>query len=103
MDKKKIVIIGAGYAGVHAAKKLAKTFKKDEQVSITLIDKHSYHTMLTELYEVAAHRVEPTAVQMDLRKLFNRTKVNLITDEVQHVDHEKKWSLPKMKLFLLIT
>jgi len=99
MDKKKIVIIGAGYAGVHAAKKLAKTFKKDEQVSITLIDKHSYHTMLTELHEVAAHRVEPTAVQMDLRKLFNRTKVNLITDEVQHVDHEKKMVITKNGTF----
>ncbi|GAY76580.1 NADH dehydrogenase [Sporolactobacillus inulinus] len=28
MKNKNIIIIGAGYAGVHAAKKLAKTFKK---------------------------------------------------------------------------
>lgn len=87
---KDIVIIGAGYAGVHAAKKLAKKYKKDESVRITLIDRNSYHTMLTELHEVAGARVEPTAVQFDLRRLFNRTKVNLVTDSVTHVDHDKK-------------
>ncbi|WP_067841244.1 FAD-dependent oxidoreductase [Amphibacillus sediminis] len=90
MANKNIVIIGAGYAGVHAAKKLAKKFKKDDTVSITLIDRHSYHTMMTELHEVAAHRVEPDAIQFDLRRLFNRTKVKLITDNVTHVDHDTK-------------
>ncbi|WP_182201769.1 FAD-dependent oxidoreductase [Paraliobacillus salinarum] len=90
MANKNIVIIGAGYAGVHAAKKLAKKYKKDDSVTITLIDRHSYHTMMTELHEVAAHRVEPDAIQFDLRKLFNRTKVNLVTDNVTHVDHDTK-------------
>jgi NADH dehydrogenase len=90
MAKKDIVLIGAGYAGVHAAKKLAKKFKKDDDVTITLIDRHSYHTMMTELHEVAAHRVEPDAIQFDLRRLFNRTKVKLVTDNVTHVDHDKK-------------
>lgn len=43
MPEKNIVLIGAGYAGVHAAKKLAKKYKKDKDVNITLIDRHSYH------------------------------------------------------------
>lgn len=90
MANKNIIIIGAGYAGVNAAKKLARKFKKDDSVSITLIDRHSYHTMMTELHEVAAHRVEPDAIQFDLRRLFNRTKVNLVTDNVTHVDHDRK-------------
>lgn len=88
--EKKIVIIGAGYAGVHAAKKLAKKYKRDDSVEITLIDRHSYHTMMTELHEVAAHRVEPNDILFDLRKLFNRSKVKLVTDNVTNVDHEKK-------------
>jgi len=90
MSKKNIVIIGAGYAGVHAAKRLARKYKKDDSVSITLIDRHSYHTMMTELHEVAAARVEPDAIQFDLRRLFNRTKVNLVTDNVTNVDYEGK-------------
>lgn len=90
MANKNIVIIGAGYAGVHAAKKLARKYKKDDSVSITLIDRHSYHTMMTELHEVAAARVEPHAIQFDLGRLFNRTKVNLVTDNVTKVDYEEK-------------
>ncbi|RKQ33930.1 FAD-dependent oxidoreductase [Oceanobacillus halophilus] len=90
MAEKNIVIIGAGYAGVHAAKKLAKKYKNDDSVSITLIDRHSYHTMMTELHEVAAHRVEPDAIQFDLRRLFNRTKVKLVTDNVTNVDYKTK-------------
>lgn len=87
---KEIVIIGAGYAGVSAARKLAKKYKKDDSVQITLIDRHSYHTMLTELHEVAGGRVEPDAVQFDLRRLFARTKVKLVTANVTGVDHDKK-------------
>ncbi|MEQ6388393.1 NAD(P)/FAD-dependent oxidoreductase [Bacillaceae bacterium S4-13-58] len=90
MAEKEIIIIGAGYAGLRAAKNLAKKYKKDPSVSITLIDRHSYHTMMTELHEVAGNRVEPHAVQLDLRRLFNRTKVNLVTDNVTGVDHNSK-------------
>ena len=35
----KIVIVGAGYAGILTAKKLSKKFKNDDSVSITIIDK----------------------------------------------------------------
>ncbi|MCL1949668.1 MAG: FAD-dependent oxidoreductase [Turicibacter sp.] len=83
-----IVLIGAGYAGVAAAKALAKKYKKDDRVNITLIDKHSYQTMMTELHEVAGARVEPDAIQYDLRRLFARTKVRIVTDEVVSVDHD---------------
>ena len=85
-EERRIVIVGAGYAGVHAAKKLARYYKKNKDISITLIDRHSYHTMMTELHEVAGKRVEPGAIQFDLRKLFFRTKVRLVTDEVVSVD-----------------
>lgn len=85
-----IVLIGAGYAGVAAAKQLAKKYKRDDSVNITLIDKHSYQTMMTELHEVAGARVEPDAIQYDLRRLFARTKVNIVTAEVTSVDHDKK-------------
>lgn len=84
-------MIGAGFSGIAATKKLAKTFKKDTDVSITLIDKHSYHTMMTELHEVAAGRVEPECIQFDLQRLFCRKKnVNLVTDTVTTIDKEKK-------------
>src|SRR5699024_655888 len=60
-------------------------------VRITLIDRHSYQTYMTELHEVAAGRVEPDAIQFDLQRLFNRNKnVDIVTDEVTHLDKESK-------------
>ncbi|WP_416692618.1 FAD-dependent oxidoreductase [Enterococcus faecalis] len=91
MTKQNIVVVGAGYAGVSATKFLAKKFKKDTEVTITLIDRHSYHTMMTELHEVAGGRVEPEAIQYDLQRLFSRKKnVKLVTDTVTGIDKENK-------------
>ena len=53
---KKAVIVGAGYAGVAAAIYLNKKGKKDD-LEITLIDRNDYHTLLTELHEVAGNRM----------------------------------------------
>ncbi|MGX4600996.1 FAD-dependent oxidoreductase [Faecalimicrobium sp. JNUCC 81] len=82
----KIVILGAGYAGVHAAKKLAKKYKKNNEVEITLIDKNPYHTLMTELHEVAGGRVPEESVKVDLYRIFNRTKVNVVVDYIENVD-----------------
>lgn len=90
MDKKDILILGAGYAGVCAAKKLAKKYKKDSNVNITLIDKNPFHTLMTELHEVAGGRVHPESVQVDLGKIFNKTKVNVVTDYITKVDKDNK-------------
>lgn len=85
-----IVILGAGYAGVHAAKKLAKKYKKNNDVTITLIDKNPYHTLMTELHEVAGGRVPEASVKVDLHKIFHRTKVNVVVDYIENVDLEKQ-------------
>ena len=46
---KNIVIVGAGYAGVLTAKKLAKRLKKRDDVHITIIDKNPFHRNLQEV------------------------------------------------------
>ncbi|MDO1605506.1 NAD(P)/FAD-dependent oxidoreductase [Lactobacillus sp. YT155] len=91
MKKKNILIVGAGFAGIFTAKKLARKFKRNSDVQITLIDKHSYFTYLTELHEVAANRVPEDAIQYDLQRLFSKQKnVHLITDKIIKVDQSNK-------------
>ncbi|WP_125705166.1 NAD(P)/FAD-dependent oxidoreductase [Lacticaseibacillus daqingensis] len=91
MAQKNIVIVGAGFAGVYATKRLAKHFKRDKDVTITLIDRHSYFTYMTELHEVAADRVPEDAIQYDLQRLFCRRKnVKLVTDTVTTIDRANK-------------
>jgi NADH dehydrogenase len=88
--EKKIVIVGAGYAGILTAKKLAKKFKKWNDVSITIIDKNPFHTMLTELHEVAANRVDEDSIKISLKKVFAGRRVNVKMDTVTSINFEKR-------------
>ena len=91
MAKTNIVVVGAGFAGVYATKHLAKHYKRNKDVTITLIDRHSYFTYVTELHEIAADRVPEDAIQYDLQRLFNRRKnVKVVTDNVTGIDRDKK-------------
>lgn len=89
MDKRKnIVVLGAGYAGVTAVKKLTKQLKGlKEAYRIILVDRRPYHTLLTDLHEVAGGRIESEKVLIDLRKLFGHLDVDVITDEIVGIDY----------------
>jgi NADH dehydrogenase len=84
--KTKILIIGGSYAGVKAGKTLHKIFRKNDDVEITLVDKNPFHTLMTELHEVAGHRTEADSIKIDLRKIFRGRKVNVVTDEITACD-----------------
>ncbi len=88
--KKKIVVLGGGYAGVLTAKNLAKKFKRGSGVEISLIDKNPFHTMLTELHEVAACRVEEDSIKVSLEKIFAQRNVDVILDTIDSIDYEGK-------------
>lgn len=87
---KNIVIVGAGYAGILIAKKLGKKFKKDTDVNITVIDKNPFHTMLTELHEVAACRVEEDSIRISYAKVFAGRRIRFVQDYVESIDFENK-------------
>ena len=96
---KNIVIVGAGYAGILTAKKLAKKFKKNDDVNVTIIDKNPFHTMLTELHEVAANRVDEDSIKISLRKVFAGRKVNVKLDTVESLDFEGKKVIGKAETY----
>ncbi|MGI6563368.1 MAG: FAD-dependent oxidoreductase [Clostridia bacterium] len=86
---KKVVIIGAGYAGVETALTLNK-LNKGKELDITIIDKNSYHTLLTEIHEVAGNRVSEDAVKIPLNKIFKFTGVNTVCDKITKYDFDNK-------------
>lgn len=93
LDKKKaarIVILGGGYAGVEAAKRLEKKFRRDQSVEISLIDKNRHHILMTELHEVAGGRVDPESVKISYKKIFGARRVQIHQDSIQDINFEKK-------------
>lgn len=89
-DKKRILILGGGYAGVWAGKILEKKYRKRMDVEITLVDKNPFHTLMTELHEVAGWRVEPESVQVPFRKIFGARKIDVRVDTITGVDFQAK-------------
>ena len=69
MAVKKIVIIGAGFAGLQLARRLRKS-----DYEITLIDRYNFHQFQPLFYQVATARVEPSSVSFPLRKVFQGYK-----------------------------
>jgi NADH dehydrogenase len=58
------LILGGGFAGIGAARKL-----KDADVDVVLVDRHDYHTFQPLLYQLATGLLETTAVGHSLRDL----------------------------------
>jgi NADH dehydrogenase len=89
-DKKRILVLGGGYAGVWAGKILEKRFRKRDDIEITLVDSKPYHTLMTELHEVAGWRTEPEAVQVSFRKIFGTKRISCIVDTISAIDFAAK-------------
>ncbi|MBN1647181.1 MAG: NAD(P)/FAD-dependent oxidoreductase [Spirochaetales bacterium] len=87
---KRIIIVGGGYAGLAAAKHLGHTYKRNKDIEILLIDKNPYHTLMTELHEVAGARVPPEAVKVHFDKIFAVSKVKYVRDLIKKVDFKSR-------------
>jgi NADH dehydrogenase len=78
----RVIIIGAGFGGLEAAKKLAC-----EDVRLTLIDRTNYHLFQPLLYQVATAALSPADIAAPVRAILGRCKnVEVILAEVQSVD-----------------
>ncbi len=86
-DKKRVVIIGAGFAGLNLARKLART----GLYQIVIIDKNNYHQFQPLFYQVAMAGLEPSSIVFPLRKAFRQYKdVHIRVAEVYRIDTEHK-------------
>jgi NADH dehydrogenase len=78
----RIVVAGAGYAGLHVALRLTAKLRNNPEVALTLVDRHDYHQVLTELPRVAGGTRAAGAVRIPLQDMlaewvrFVQTEIN---------------------------
>ena len=89
-----VVIIGAGFGGLDAAKHLAKA-----PVRITLIDRHNYHLFQPLLYQVAIAGLSPVQIAHPVRAIFHRQRnLSFLMGEVTGIDFKARQVVTEYKL-----
>jgi len=82
--KKKIIVIGGGFAGLRFIKSL-----KEGLFEVLLIDRLNHHQFQPLFYQVATSQIEPSSISFPLRKIFQKRKdVSIRLAEVLSVDPE---------------
>jgi NADH dehydrogenase len=81
---KRIVIIGAGFAGLRLARKLGNS-----SYQVILLDKNNYHQFQPLFYQVATSGLEPSAISFPLRKAFHQSKNIIFRMAIAHKIDEK--------------
>lgn len=78
----RVVIVGAGFGGLEAAKKLAC-----KNLRLTVVDRTNYHLFQPLLYQVATAALSPADIAAPTRAILHKCKnVEVILAEVQSVD-----------------
>ncbi len=81
-DQKRVVIVGAGFGGMSAAKKLA-----GKDIEVVLIDKRNHHLFQPLLYQVATADLSPAEIAWPTRSIFSRSRnISVFMGEVTGID-----------------
>ena len=87
MDRKHVVIIGGGFGGINAAKKLKKA-----NVDITIIDKTNHHLFQPLLYQVATAALSPGDIAVPIRAILGQRKgLKVLLGKVLSVNKQENY------------
>jgi NADH dehydrogenase len=84
---KKVVILGAGYAGLVAALELNKLTTAQE-AEIILVNKHEYHQLITQLHEPATGAKKDQDIKISINSILGAKKIKFVKDTVVSIDKE---------------
>lgn len=85
-ERRRVVIIGAGFGGLSAARKLAKG-----PFDVVVVDRHNYHLFQPLLYQVATAGLSPADIASPIRGVLRRqANASVILAKVSGVDVEAK-------------
>ena len=88
MSKKKIVILGAGYAGIFLSTNLSSKLDKDSN-EIILIDRNNYHQLMQEIHLVASGFRTADQLKIPISSLIQGKNVHFIQDDIKRIVPDK--------------
>lgn len=91
-EKKRILILGGGFGGLYTALHLEKTLARDENITITLVNRENFFLFTPMLHEVAASDLDITHIVSPARKLLKR--IDFFHGDVEKID------LPNKKVYV---
>ena len=71
----RVVVLGGGFAGVYAARRLEHLARKGAPLDITLVSQENFFLFTPMLHEIAASDLDVTHIVSPLRTLLRRTQV----------------------------
>jgi NADH:ubiquinone reductase (H+-translocating) len=86
--RKRIVILGAGFAGLYAALQLDRTVACDPGVEVLLINSQNFMLFTPMLHEVASGSLDPSSIVVPIRQVLRR--VRLFQAEATAVDFDRR-------------
>lgn len=87
-DRKRVVILGGGFAGVYTAMALEKAIGRDSDIDVVLVSRENYLVFQPMLPEVISGSIGLTDVVSPIRRLVKRTELHM--REVEGIDLERK-------------
>ncbi|MCU7556378.1 NAD(P)/FAD-dependent oxidoreductase [Macrococcus capreoli] len=88
-ERKKVVVLGGGYAGLQTVAKLQKLVSAQD-CDITLINKNEYHYEATWLHEASAGTREYKDCLYPIASVLNHSKVDFVVGEVTKINKDEK-------------
>jgi NADH dehydrogenase len=88
MTKKRIVILGAGYAGIFLSTNLSSKLDNNT-TEIILIDRNNYHQLMQEIHLVASGYRTAEQLKIPISSLIQGKNINFIQDDIEKIVPDK--------------
>jgi len=88
--RKRVVVLGGGFAGLNVARGLAKS-----DVDVTLVDRKNHHTFQPLLYQVALAVLSPADIAQPIRTILRSDNTEILMDEATSIEKDQRRVLLK--------
>ena len=89
-DRKRVLILGAGFAGLYTALHLERTLGSEPPADVTLVDRNHFHLFSPLLHEAASGVIHPGLIMTPIRRILRGKRIDFLRARVEGIDLEAR-------------